>query len=702
MQRGSGDGKLKKVSQAYDPYTPARRVDCKVTFEAVNTVAQNSATVHAPITPNVMSNMTQLLNGKRAQKTFASCEQDATLLNGKYSFLPDDISDYEIGYISKVVSDAAGEHANAILRIAFSASVTLSGFTIAFEPESYATEINFNAFNADSDVVVSETIKNDSGVCAIEIPLVEVKSINVIFVKTRYPNTHIRVSEITCGIIKDWDKHNILTAEFESGVDIYGEALQASVATISVDNSDGGYNAINRTTKYVDLPVRAKITFTDSEAASFSQVTQLKDGEKVFPVLYATCEQGATLLNGKYHFLPDEVTTDVKTGFMSAQVSDENGNFDTPPKIIASFSAAQDHLGFRIYFGDFYATKMRISIYSGESLIISDVIENANPVAEIIFGAENYDKVIFEFLSTNEPQKGIKISEIDFLKSAESWVKSLTEDSPISASFTINGEKINIANKNLFFSEFSADNDNMSATFTFTDRAEALDNITITEDENSAGNGSVINSSSGQTISVTAGRTTLSAAVSSLLAATNLTAKYLDGVGENAVWMYISGETSMREALRKLAQAAMCTCWIDTDGVLTFGKIKHGTVCDVINGENRYYWSGEKLANFVDCVILNLPRGNEKGSFTAGSGKNSVTIDNEFVATPQPVAAWLLEQYKRRSFFEIETRGNPAIDIGDTVSIQDISREYQLAEVCGTDYVYDGGLKCTVKAVESK
>ena len=70
---------------------------------------------------------------------------------------------------------------------------------------------------------------------------------------------------------------------------------------------------------------------------------------------------------------------------MSAQVSDENGNFDTPPKVIASFSAAQEHSGFRIYFGDFYATKMRISIYSGESLIISDVIENANPVAEIAF-----------------------------------------------------------------------------------------------------------------------------------------------------------------------------------------------------------------------------------------------------------------------------------------------------------------------------
>ena len=701
MQRGSGDGKLKKVSQAYNPYTPARHVDCKVTFEAVNTVAQNSATVVSVFDQSTLSNLSQIMNGSRAQKTFASCEPFATFLNGKYSFLPDDLSECEIGYISDDYSDENCENALSYLIVSFPEAVTLAGFTIAFEPESYATEIEFSV-SSGSDIVVREKIKNNSGVCTIEIPLVNVTKINLLFSRTRYPHTHVRVSELTCGIIKEWDKHNILTAEFESGVDIYGEALQASVATISVDNSDGEYNAINRTTKYVDLPVRAKTTFTDSDAASFSQVTQLKDGEKVFPVIYATCEQGVTLLNGKYHFLPDEVTTDVKTGFMSAQVSDENGNFDTPPKVIASFSAAQEHSGFRIYFGDFYATKMRISIYSGESLIISDVIENANPVAEIALGAENYDKVIFEFLSTNEPQKGIKISEIDFLKSAESWVKSLTEDSPISASFTINGEKINIANKNLFFSEFSADNDNMSATFTFTDRAEALDNITITEDENSAGNGSVINPSSGQTISVTAGRTTLSAAVSSLLAATNLTAKYLDGVGENAVWMYISGETSMREAFRKLAQAAMCTCWIDTDGVLTFGKIKHGTVCDVINGENRYYWSGEKLANFVDCVILNLPRGNGKGSFTAGSGKNSVTIDNEFVDTPQPVAAWLLEQYKRRSSFEIETRGNPAIDIGDTVSIQDISQEYQLAEVCGTDYVYDGGLKCTVKAVESK
>ena len=704
MQRGSGDGKLKKVSRTYDPYTTARRIDCKVTFEAVNTVAQNSATVRSIITPNVMSDMTQLLNGKRAQKTFASCEQCATLLNGKYSFLPDNLSDYEIGYISKGVSNAAGENPRAFLNITFSASVTLSGFTIAFEPESYATEINFNAFNADSDVVVSETIKNDSGVCAIEIPLVEVKLINVIFVKTRYPNTHIRVSEITCGIVKEWDKKSIINASFESETDIYSETFSSAVASISVDNSSGSYNAINRAVKYVDFPARSKVTFTAEGGASFSQVSQLKDGEKVFPIQYATCEPFETFLDGSYHFLPDVITDTQKTGFISATVSDQNGVFENPPKISASFSAAQSNSGFEIYFDKYFATKIRVSLYNGENLIISQIVANSKKTAKILLGAENYNKVVFEFLSTSTPKKGIKIAEIDFLKSADGWVKYLTESNPISASFIVNGEKIDISRKNLFFKEFSSDNDNMTANFSFCDRAEFFDKVEIKADEKIAGKGILVNSSvsPAQKVSITSGKMTLQAAVERLLSSTGVSAKYFDGAGSTEVYMWIASDSSLRSVLLKLAQAAMCLCWIDTDGYLCFGNIKQKTSVDTINSKNRYSWSGEKLANFVDCVILDKTRDEEEDqTYTAGSGINVVTIDNEFVQSGQAVADWLLAQYQKRSLFEIETRGNPALDIGDTISLQDISREYQLVEAYGISYEYDGGLKSTIKAVKS-
>ena len=51
------------------------------------------------------------------------------------------------------------------------------------------------------------------------------------------------------------------------------------------------------------------------------------------------------------------ITDTQKTGFISATVSDQNGVFENPPKISASFSATQSNSGFEIYFDKYFATK---------------------------------------------------------------------------------------------------------------------------------------------------------------------------------------------------------------------------------------------------------------------------------------------------------------------------------------------------------
>ena len=47
--------------------------------------------------------------------------------------------------------------------VSFPKAVTLAGFTIAFEPESYATDTEFSV-SSGSDIVVREKIKNNSSV----------------------------------------------------------------------------------------------------------------------------------------------------------------------------------------------------------------------------------------------------------------------------------------------------------------------------------------------------------------------------------------------------------------------------------------------------------------------------------------------------------------------------------------------------------
>ena len=60
---------------------------------------------------------------------------------------------------------------------------------------------------------------------------------------------------------------------------------------------------------------------------------------------------------------------------------------------------------------------------------------------------------------------------------------------------------------------------------------------------------------------------------------------------------------------------------------------------------------------------------------------------------------WLLACYQRRLRYSLRSRGNPLLEIGDTVSVESAFGDIGLCAVTGIDMVYDGGLSATVSGV---
>jgi hypothetical protein len=63
------------------------------------------------------------------------------------------------------------------------------------------------------------------------------------------------------------------------------------------------------------------------------------------------------------------------------------------------------------------------------------------------------------------------------------------------------------------------------------------------------------------------------------------------------------------------------------------------------------------------------------------------------------VAQWLLDGLRMRKQYAVKNRCDPAVEIGDTVKIDDIFANRENAVVTGIDISYDGTLSAVTKGV---
>ena len=150
----------------------------------------------------------------------------------------------------------------------------------------------------------------------------------------------------------------------------------------------------------------------------------------------------------------------------------------------------------------------------------------------------------------------------------------------------------------------------------------------------------------------------------------------------------------------------MCAVWIDRAGRLVLRDFSTiGPAVDTLTREELRSMDGITVGEAVDCVILTARHDFEdpptENEYVAGSGQNVLTVENPLVppATGDDVAAWLLAMKQNRLRYKLETRGNPAIELGDTVTVYNAYDEAGYAVVTGLTVDYSGGLAETLEGI---
>lgn len=471
-----------------------------------------------------------------------------------------------------------------------------------------------------------------------------------------------------------------------------------------------------------------------SEQSPVSVLSQVTDEVEQMGGKYTTLERNMFVLDGTMHMYSSD---NGQVGYQSAAVSGEDGTYTDPPWIEFSFQKNQDSYGFTLIFDDTqpdnHPKEIITTTYdlSGQQLgTLTTYPDNFVHVVQL--PTQDYRRVRFTFLESNIPCRRVRlcgvrfgirydydpasISTVTVRQSVSPWCNNLpsTEiDATVDNSdqlynmvnpqglylylqdgqymqwaLCIDGRRVEMGRG--YFTSAQSEDGGLTASITFHDRLYVMDDM-----EFSGGS---------------SGTWKLSEAIAALLTASGMgiTATFEGNLGDAVIGKNIPEKTKIREAIRLCAQAAMGTCMMDRDNTLHFytPSVADGAADQWtrdVQHEDAQVLVGQ-LYNVVQLTVSNQYTEAEDSVYTA---KNVAVDDferiyevtNPLVVDGNAVAQWILSWVQRRVSYEVTTRGNPALDLLDTVQIDDIYGVNGRAVLTQLDYTYDGGLQCDAAAI---
>ena len=204
--------------------------------------------------------------------------------------------------------------------------------------------------------------------------------------------------------------------------------------------------------KYLNIPIRAEgyidiimyaqdakvniANISSNSVNTYSNIETLKDIKSYTNTTIATLEENMWLLNGRF---PNPTPGVRYNGYISNEVSDEQGNFTTNPKIDIELATISEIESFSLILNSAvpsgYPKQIKCTFYNGETILtdITQDLTTVDTLPNIIFDVnqENVTKVTVEFIGTRRGKRRIRLSNLMFGR-----VINLDQNQVISTDYT--------------------------------------------------------------------------------------------------------------------------------------------------------------------------------------------------------------------------------------------------------------------------
>ena len=153
-----------------------------------------------------------------------------------------------------------------------------------------------------------------------------------------------------------------------------------------------------------------EITVSSNTESEWGNAENIIDGADV---VYADMTDNFFKMDGSMYFLPEDGNY-LDNGYVSAQISNAYGDFESNPKISISLPAAYSYRGMSIEFGGNPAREMTVYTYVGNTLVQTEYFYNDNQKTAV-FNTElkEFDRMVIEFTNT-VPYNRVLVNKIGF------------------------------------------------------------------------------------------------------------------------------------------------------------------------------------------------------------------------------------------------------------------------------------------------
>jgi len=159
----------------------------------------------------------------------------------------------------------------------------------------------------------------------------------------------------------------------------------------------------------IDVTAKSDSQLSVSDYQDFSSIDKLKRAN-LQEIKYSTLEKNHFVLDGK----SENMGENIDVAWWSLGMSDENGEFETPPVMTIDFEQVHSSLGLTLTFSKYaYCNSLKIQYYDSNNTLLSEETfapDNYEYFCEDV--VDNYSKIIITFYSTNIPYRYLKLYRI--------------------------------------------------------------------------------------------------------------------------------------------------------------------------------------------------------------------------------------------------------------------------------------------------
>lgn len=169
----------------------------------------------------------------------------------------------------------------------------------------------------------------------------------------------------------------------------------------------------------LDIEAYEDASFTVSDEASISRLTQVINKIRDMSYKYATFEPNTFLLDGTSYIPPTENQGDSELGWWSDVISGADSVYAIQPSIEFNFTQVHSSMGLTLTFdtqGNQYPSEFKIEVFDATDVLINTttVTDNTSLVYYYNQPLDNYKRILLTFIKSSEPFRRVRLVEVDF------------------------------------------------------------------------------------------------------------------------------------------------------------------------------------------------------------------------------------------------------------------------------------------------